>query len=202
MYLSRWTLRKNEILEHRMYEDYRIHQTVYSLFPFEGERHFLYSVVSQNFSSLVILIQSESKPVEPLFGKIEVKVIPEDFFEGGRYLFQVKFSPVVQSAHGKDHPVKSESELVSWLKAREEGWGISIDYERILKVGDGTMVMRQKGNSKRVTVSYVELTGLLSVTDRDKFMKTVKSGIGRSKGFGFGLLQLKPLFQEDKDGRE
>jgi CRISPR system Cascade subunit CasE len=202
MYLSRWTLRKNEILEHRMYEDYRIHQTVYSLFPFEGERHFLYSAVSQNFSSLVILIQSESKPVEPGFGRLEVKVIPENFFDCGKYLFQVKFSPVVQSVDGKDRPVKSESELVTWLKAREDGWGISIDYERILKVGDGTMVMRQKGNSNRVTVSYVELTGLLSVTDRDKFMKTVKSGIGRSKGFGFGLLQLKPIFQEEKDGRE
>ncbi len=202
MYLSKWTLRKDEILANRLYDDYRIHQVVYSLFPLEGERHFLYSVISQNFSTLAILVQSESEPVVPEFGKFEVKTVPDNYFDSNKYLFQVKFSPVIQSADGKNIPVKSEPELIKWLKAREEGWGIKFDYERILKVGDGTMVMKQKGNSKKVTVSYVELTGLLSVVDRERFLKTVALGIGRSKGFGFGLLQLKPIFQEEKDGRK
>lgn len=202
MYLSRWTLRKDEILRYRLYDDYRIHQIVYSLFPFDGERHFLYSVTSLNYSSLSILVQSGSEPSVPEFGRFEMKTIPESFFEYDKYLFQVKFSPVVQSSDGKERPVKSEADIVKWLESREETWGIEIDYDRILRTGDGVLVMKQKGNSNKVTVSYVELTGALSVKDRSKFLKTTKTGIGRSKGFGFGLLQLKPVFQEEKDGRE
>ncbi len=194
MYLSKWTLRKDEILDCKMYDDYRIHQVVYSLFSFDGERHFLYSVISQNFSSLVILIQSEEEPTVPDFGHFEIKSISKDFFYSDSYLFQVKFSPVIQVSDGKKRPLKTEPELIKWLQAREEGWGIAIDYEKILKVGDGTMVMQQKENRNKVVISYVELTGLLSVTDRNKFIKTVNIGIGRSKGFGFGLLQLKPIF--------
>lgn len=193
MYLSRWTLNKSEILDYQMYDDYHIHQVVYTLFAFEGERRFLYSVVSQNYSSLVILIQSEEIPLIPSFGRLETKTFPDTFFLSTSYLFQVKFSPVVQMKDGKRLPVKREEELVKWLKAREEKWGIEFDYEKILKTGNGAMVMNQKGNRNKVTVSYVELTGLLTVTDKDRFMDTVKSGIGKSRGFGLGLMQLKPI---------
>ena len=124
---------------------------------------------------------------------METKTIPQSFFDSTSYLFQAKFSPVVQIKDGKRVPVKKEEELIKWLKTREEKWGIEFDYEKMLKTGNGAMVMNQKGNRNKVTVSYVELTGLLSVTDKDKFMNTVKSGIGKSRGFGLGLMQLKPI---------
>ncbi len=194
LFLTKWTLRKDEILEHRLFDDYKIHQVIYSLFPLEGKREFLYTVVSQNYNSLVILIQSQKEPVVLSYGCFEVKSIPDDFFNHNQYLFQVKFSPVVQSIDGKDKPIKREEDINKWLMARQESWGVSIDCEKVLKVGDGTVVMKQKGNSKRVTISYVEITGLLAVDDKKKFLETVIYGIGRSKGFGFGLVQLKPIF--------
>ena len=193
MFLTKWTLCKDEILEYKLYDDYKVHQIIYSLFPSETKRSFLYSVLSQNYNSLVVLIQSRIEPATPTYGCIEIKSIPENFYNGNYYLFQVKFSPVVQSLDGKDKPIKTEEELNNWLKTRQEGWGIEIDYGKILKVGEGTVVMKQKGNSKHVTISYVELTGLLTVNDKNKFLEMVISGIGRSKGFGFGLLQLKPI---------
>lgn len=197
MFLTRWTLHKTEVLRHGMHKDYCIHQAIYSLFPSAEERNFLYSVEDNNSDAdsgfLKILVQSETKPLPPGYGMLEVKEIPEKYFNYNNYWFQVKFSPIVQAISGKKIPLKREEDVIDWLKKREEEWGVTFDYSKLLKIGDGKSVMKQTERNNKVTVSYVEFTGLLTVTDRDKFIKTVKTGIGRSKGFGFGLLQLKPI---------
>ncbi|MPN58153.1 hypothetical protein SDC9_205854 [bioreactor metagenome] len=38
-------------------------------------------------------------------------------------------------------------------------------------------------------------TGVLEVVDRKSFIKSFCEGIGRGKAFGFGLLQLLPLYE-------
>lgn len=200
LFLTKWTLQKDEVLKYRLYNDYAIHQTIYNLFPYEEKRTFLYTVISQNRNSLVLLVQSQKKPSPPSFGCFELKEIPDNFFDYKQYLFQVKFSPVVQALEGKVVPIKTEEDINKWLMTRQNCWGIFIDCDKILKVGDGKVIMKQKGNSKAVTISYVEITGILTVNDKGKFLETVISGIGRSKGFGFGLMQLKPILEEEKDG--
>ncbi len=39
----------------------------------------------------------------------------------------------------------------------------------------------------------VRFQGILEVTDREKFKRAFREGIGSAKGFGFGLLLIKPL---------
>ena len=55
------------------------------------------------------------------------------------------------------------------------------------------MSMDQRDNPRNITIDYVEVTGVLSVNDRELFLQMIKQGIGRSKGFGLGLVQLRPI---------
>jgi CRISPR system Cascade subunit CasE len=49
------------------------------------------------------------------------------------------------------------------------------------------------GNGKIVTHNSATYVGKLQVTDRVKFQQSFRKGIGRAKGFGFGLFQIIPL---------
>ena len=51
----------------------------------------------------------------------------------------------------------------------------------------------QEANKKHEThFLAVQFDGVLQVTDPDKLVAAVETGIGSAKGFGFGLLSLAP----------
>ena len=47
--------------------------------------------------------------------------------------------------------------------------------------------------AKMVTHNSASFVGKLKVMDRAKFQESFRKGIGRAKGFGFGLFQIIPL---------
>lgn len=194
MYLSKWVLDKQCLLKNRIINDYVLHQKIFNLFPDTKDRCFLYSSKLSRGPMVTVLVQSETKPEKPLFGEYESKQIEDSFFEHKRYLFQCKFCPVKQISHSKKTiPIKNEEEVFKWLKSREENFGVLFHEETLLKNEDGSMIMRQKDNPSRIHIDYVEVTGVLDVKDVALFNRTIKNGIGRSKGFGLGMLQLRPI---------
>lgn len=196
MFLSEWFLDKKTLLSKAIINDYRIHQQVFDLFPNSSERNFLFCSEGVGGCEMRILIQSEAKPIIPNYGMLEVKEINESFFNHGSYLFKSKFCPVIQKSHSKEViPLKSEGDILNWLMSRQNDWGIDIYPESFLKIGDGRMSMEQRANPRNITIDYVEVTGVLSVNNRELFLKMIKYGIGRSKGFGLGLVQLRPIFK-------
>ena len=48
-------------------------------------------------------------------------------------------------------------------------------------------------DGRRGKHAAVDFTGVMRVTDRDLFIQTFNTGIGSAKGFGYGLLMLKPI---------
>ena len=62
-----------------------------------------------------------------------------------------------------------------------------------MKTGDGSISMQQKNNPSRIHIDYVEVTGVLEVIDNSLFRKTIENGIGRSKGFGLGMIQIRAI---------
>ena len=194
MYLSEWFLDKKTLLSKAIFNDYRIHQRVFDLFPDCRERGFLFCSGGAGSSGMRVLIQSEANPVTPEYGTLEVKSIDESFFSHGSYLFQSKFCPVIQKSHSREViPLKSEGDVLKWLLSRQKDWGIEIYPDSFLKTGDGKMSMDQRDNPRNITIDYVEVTGVLSVNDRELLLQMIKQGIGRSKGFGLGLVQLRPI---------
>ena len=52
--------------------------------------------------------------------------------------------------------------------------------------------VRRNGSTMTVRFLSVRFEGLLQVSDPDRFVGAIRSGIGSAKGFGFGLLSVAP----------
>ena len=193
MYLSEWQIDREVALERGIISDYSLHQRIFDLFPNSASRNFLYRSSQSPEIGLKVLIQSVVHPKNPGYGEIRTKEIPLSFFSHSTYLFTVRFCPVVQSEEKGVIPLKKEEDVVLWLLNRESSFGVNFHQDSLMKTVNGTLLMSQKGNPKKIRIDYVEMTGVLTVTDSDLFLTMIEKGIGRSKGFGLGMFQLRPI---------
>ena len=88
---------------------------------------------------------------------------------------------------GKIVPRTSPKDAADWLVSRAQNLGFSVVSVDIGAPNHHTFVKRD-GN--KVSLSTVEFTGRLRVTDRDALLRTLVVGIGRGKAYGCGLLTL------------
>ncbi len=102
-----------------------------------------------------------------------------------------------------DLPSREEKQ-VEWLKNKGTQGGFTIEYDDLdrplLIVGPSLdhIVRKPKVHCKPkedefITITGVDFTGILRVTDPVLFEKSLREGIGRSKAFGFGLLSIKRI---------
>lgn len=78
-----------------------------------------------------------------------------------------------------------------WLTKREEHIGVTIDTDHLII--DNYQQERVATESKENAIRYstVDLQGILTVTDSERFEKALFNGIGKSKAFGCGLLLVR-----------
>ncbi|MFQ5614487.1 MAG: type I-E CRISPR-associated protein Cas6/Cse3/CasE, partial [Anaerolineae bacterium] len=81
-----------------------------------------------------------------------------------------------------------EEEQQAWLQRKgQQGGGFIVLGATIISEGFSRGRTKEKHKFKHFAVRF---DGLLQVTDPDRFLKTVRRGIGSGKGLGFGLLSL------------
>jgi len=203
-------------------ESYRFHALVWDLFGEDPdqERDFLYRVDSSQ-KLPTFLVVSEREPVNR-YDVWDIVTKPYDplLYTGQRLSFVLRANPVIkkrdeqkkQHRHDVVMEVKSqlekegiaplhrppEPEIVQeagyvWLSSRADLCGFQVTRHEV--ICDGYMQNRfkkPKGNHD-VRFSTIEFTGLLTVTNPDALISTLFSGIGPEKGFGCGLLLVKPV---------
>jgi CRISPR system Cascade subunit CasE len=192
---------------HRITDPYRIHRTVYSLFPKtdEGGRDFLFAdkgAGSDEPRSLTrrILILSKRPPLQPKYGRIESKEIPGSFLSWDHYGFELRLNPVKrEKGGGKLVPIRGRENLLEWLCAKSESWGFTTNRERLQIQSSGVQSFGKQND--QVIQNTATFIGTLQVTDRPLFIKSFEEGIGRGKGFGFGLLEITPLREQSANRR-
>jgi CRISPR system Cascade subunit CasE len=176
-----------------LHDDYSIHKLVYSLFPREM-REFLYCDLGGDIRGRRILILSEQQPCVPDRGKIESKALPQEFLSHRWYGFKILLNPVERKHGNKSFlPVVGKENLISWFLKRQVDWGFNTDPTHLEIVHTGVQIISKE--NMKITHNTAEFRGILEVTDRDKFEQAFRKGIGRGKAFGFGLLQLRRLYQ-------
>jgi CRISPR system Cascade subunit CasE len=178
----------------RLRDAYGLHKVVYSLFPArDGEtRDFLYADKGGNANERRVLILSQRVPHSPRYGRIESKTITESFLAWDRYGFEVTLNPTRRdSATKKIVPVRGKENLALWFAGKTPAFGFDIDTERLQVSGTGVTTFEKDGAT--CTYGTATFVGTLRVTDRQRFRDSFMKGIGRAKGFGFGLLQIIPL---------
>ncbi|NLK45062.1 MAG: type I-E CRISPR-associated protein Cas6/Cse3/CasE [Treponema sp.] len=195
LHLSRedFQIIKNE--NNGVFDTYTIHKLVYSLFPQENEttRTFLFLYKGGNFQEKRIILLSKNKPKKPNIGFLESKEIPAAFLDQDYYGFEVQINPVrCDSKTKKLIPIKGKQEIARWFSEKSSSFGFEI-LPASLSISDTDVVQFDK-KDKKVVLAKAVCTGRLKVTNRSLFIKSFENGLGRGKAFGFGLLQIVPLY--------
>jgi CRISPR system Cascade subunit CasE len=177
----------------RITDPYSIHRVIYSLFPKEnGGRDFLFVDKGGDFKERRILILSKRPPLCPEYGIIEQKNIPDSFLKEDRYGFEIRLNAVKRSKqNGKIVAIFDRESLFEWFCSKSESWGFITERDSLQIQSTGVQTFNKQEN--QITQNAVIFIGKLRVNDRSLFVKSFEEGIGRGKGFGFGLLQIVPL---------
>ncbi len=169
-------------------ETYKLHGIVFRFFNTKEEHKlFRYNVEKR---SLYILSENRPKILEIVnrlnvkTTDIEIKQYTIDEYTNiekhKKYKFNILVNPTYRDF--KTRKVLS-NDWKDWIyrKSRENGFEI----QEIKKMEEMTYI------GKNNTPIYgVEIDGILSVSDVEKFSECMINGIGRSKGYGFGFLIL------------
>jgi CRISPR system Cascade subunit CasE len=94
-----------------------------------------------------------------------------------------------------DEELNRENVYKEWLERQfESRGGAELETAGMIRFSIERMTRRTQGNDRKVkTIKRpdVTLTGTLTVTDSDDFQQLLRSGIGRHKSFGFGMLKIR-----------
>lgn len=97
-------------------------------------------------------------------------------------------------------PSFSQAEIVqetgaAWLLQRAEKAGFSCNHGSIIAGGYRQLrfIQRKKGKNNPVSISVLDISGHLQVTEPDVFLSAIKKGFGPAKGFGCGLMMIRPV---------
>jgi CRISPR system Cascade subunit CasE len=146
----------------------------------------------------IVLVQSEKEPdwsrLAAGYGRpCGVKPLDLDatvLSVGRRLRFRLLANPTIKR-QGSRHGLFREDDQRTWLIRKAAEGGFSVDVESLLIVPVGTLRSRSGGTVR--SWFGVRFDGALAVVAPDRFCKSLVSGLGSGKAFGFGLLSVAPL---------
>lgn len=205
MYLSRLRLRNNRTAISWAANPYRIHQRLQM--ACEGDPRLLFRVEEQD-KEVSILVQSHVEPdwekafadLQVLEGPVECKVFELHLFQGRAYRFRLLANPTVKKTVEKEGEeqrktrlgILGEAEQLAWLERKLTEAGADLLEGRVVRHWMQVSYKRgqhgeQEGKQTHLAVWF---EGTLHIRDPIRSKQAVESGIGPSKGYGFGLLSL------------
>lgn len=198
---SQLLLSRRDIQELRMKDSYALHRVVFSIFEnirspgdLSKSSGFLYADAGQKEEFRRILILSNRTPksrVSDRYGLVESREISPSFLQHNKYRFQVITNPVTDNK-GKRTPIRHVADIKDWFVNKAPSWGAHID-DQSLNVLSPEIQQIVKPSKVKIIVSQSKISGTLTVSDRESFIHAFEKGIGRSRAFGCGLLQIKPI---------
>ncbi len=193
MFLSRYLLSAGDRRQLGWKDTYSLHRIVYSLFEGgqDGGRDFLFVDKGRFLDLRQVLILSDREPLNASCGWLETRALPEEYLKASMYAFETVINPVrVKNGSGQRIPITGSAEILDWL-CGHSSWGFAVHGSRVVIRRRWTDSFVKAGH--RVTIAKAQLHGVLTVTDRELFTRSACRGIGRSRAFGCGLLQLVPI---------
>ena len=87
--------------------------------------------------------------------------------------------------------LRGDEQQMDWLRRKSKNGGFRLVECRIS--AKDKRESSKAGNKDKITHVGVVFEGILEVSDTVAFTRTLESGIGSAKGFGFGLLSIAPV---------
>lgn len=217
MYLSRLILNpRTRRVQRELAQPYEMHRSIMHAFRPHlqaDEERVLWRVDEHPRLGLVLLVQSRELPDWSWLAEEGARgyLLPADEpnpavkpFQlqpavGQSFYFRLRANPTKRLSAGKGNTGKrvgiyDEEEQLAWLERKGEQHGFRVlqaQVSRDGKIKDQDAIHRDDKTHKLELLS-VQFDGILQVTDPDKLVAAVETGIGSGKGFGFGLLSLAP----------
>lgn len=214
MYLSRLILNKSSQEVRRDLRDCQeLHRTITTTFlnskasnKVVGDKARLLYRLEEDLENnkIILLVQSEIMPdwselpttyLAPREDNMvckSVNFLYERLVEGMSLRFHLKANPTSKDSKERNRkPLKTELELMNWLKRKGEQHGfevVDVSVETKLQTG-----WRRAGNNKekqQITFNSATFDGQLIIRDKNTFTQALKFGVGSGKGYGFGLLSV------------
>ena len=169
----------------------------------------------------VFYVVSKRRPNVDGFGIAEVKPYHPQLQSGQRFSISLRANPVVSKCAerastgerkpGKRHDVLMEAKrcakeqnlaewqeaqrkaVLEWLLRQSEQFGFRVvDEGKSFAInGYRQHVLPRKGQT--IQFSSVDITGIIEVREPEQLKQALFQGLGKAKGFGCGLLLLRPL---------
>ena len=153
-----------------------------------------------------LLLVSEKKPNMEIFekygvpGSAQTKLYDKflDSIDEDRvYRFRVTLNPVKAlsqgaGVRGRVVPEITVEQQLQFLESRVDKLGFELIPEKYQIVERCWEPFIKRGQ-KKIQLSKATYEGLLKVTNRDKFYRTLTEGIGKKKAYGFGLMTVIPI---------
>ncbi|HQA68653.1 MAG TPA: type I-E CRISPR-associated protein Cas6/Cse3/CasE [Aggregatilineales bacterium] len=215
MYLSQMSLNarsRSVRQDHRTL--YETHRTVMSAFPAElpaGERVlFRREDVRDAYGAPAIrlLVQSLSppdwsvladRPAGYFLSAPVVKRVELALAEGQPLIFRLVANPTVKR-DGRRLGLLTEEEQMKWLERKGEQGGFRVRREDV-RISDMGFNRHRTASGHMASIYTVQFDGLLYVTDPERLVDTICSGIGSGKSMGMGLLSVAPVPEGVLDAR-
>ncbi|WP_292423636.1 type I-E CRISPR-associated protein Cas6/Cse3/CasE [Methanoregula sp.] len=201
---------------------YAVHQSIWRVFdsPEAGKRDFIYRIDSVKGTPAIYTISTRQPVNTDGIWSIGSKPYSPKLSKGQRLGFTARINPVVtkQDPDGKRHRhdvvmeaktlLKREGkdyreterlydlirqEGTRWMKNRAEKYGFVVDEPTLfIDAYQQHRFTKEKGKHD-ISISTLDYSGVLTVTDPDLMLNTLFTGIGHAKGFGYGLVMVRPL---------
>jgi len=218
MYLSRLILNpRSRRVQRELAEPYEMHRSIMHAFRDDlqdGEERILWRVDEHPRLGLTLLVQSWDVP--------DWSWLVEDGARGyllpidepnpagkpfdlnptvGQVLsFRLRANPTkrlgksAEYDKGKRVGIYDEEDQLAWLASKGEQHGFRVLQVQVSRGGkmEHEKAIERDGKVHKLELLSVQFDGLLQVTDPDKLIQAIQTGIGSAKGFGFGLLSLAP----------
>lgn len=200
-YLTRIIVPKTSLTSLEIFDSYSWHQKLCKAYKQSEDdpSRFLFRVDDYE-SDVHALVLSKNKPELQSWGHWSLKGISSDFLQHDRYTFNLRANPTKRrrddkTTSRKKFGIYNEEDLRKWLQGKSAKSGFEIETESLSISRPMDMFFTRKGQKgKHISVDF---SGQLVVTDRSKFIETFNHGIGSAKSFGYGLITLIPLFNNN-----
>jgi CRISPR system Cascade subunit CasE len=155
-------------------------------------------------------VLSEVRPTANAVLDVETRELPLVFKEGDRLAFQLRANPTIKRGNTRIDVVMRElhvlapdvrrqrrAEIVqtatmAWLQRQGETRGFAVD-EQTFIAESYTQHRIARRAARPISISTVDLSGILTVTDPTAFAEAVRRGIGSARAYGCGLILVRTL---------
>lgn len=183
MRLTKWSMPAG-VLAHKFRDPYQGHRSVSSLLDAPGHEVLWYLDRGQG----CVYALSDK---EPTSGEcVQTKEVSDEQMAGSKHYHLRVLVNAVKTVGGKRIPMKGYDQVRGWFAQREGSQGFRFVAEPTIGSSEDHKAWKGK---MPITISGTEVEGYIEVTDKEKFLASVRNGIGKSKSFGYGMMRILPV---------